>query len=130
MNEMLEKSKAAQANAYAAYSNFKVGACIRSHNAQYFVGCNYENAAYSVTCCAEGVAIGAMIAAGYREILEMVLIGASEEVCTPCGMCRQRIREFAAPHMLIHMFNHDASKQLSKTLDELLPYSFGPEHVQ
>lgn len=130
ISQMLEKAKAAQANAYSPYSKFKVGACIHSKDDQFFVGCNCENVSYSLTCCAEGSAIGTMITAGYREILEIVLIGSSEEPCTPCGACRQRIREFAASDILIHMFNKDGSKQLTKTLNELLPHSFGPDHIK
>lgn len=127
---MLEKTKAVQANAYAPYSKFLVGSCIRSKDEKYFVGCNYENASYSLCLCAEGSAIAAMTAAGYRDILEVVIIGSSEDPCTPCGACRQRLREFAAPSVLIHMFNKDGSKQLTKTMEELLPYSFGPDHIK
>lgn len=127
---MLEKAQAAQTNAYAPYSQFKVGACIRSTDDHFFIGCNYENVAYSMTCCAEGSAIAAMTTAGYREILEIVIIGSSEAPCTPCGACRQRIREFAKPSISVHMFNKDGSQQLTQTLEELLPHSFGPDHIK
>jgi len=127
VENMLQKARAAQANAYAPYSQFRVGSCIRATNEQYFSGCNYETASY-LCLCAEGSAIAAMITAGYKEILEIVIIGDSEQPCTPCGSCRQRIREFAKLDTLIHCFGKNGS-QLTKTLNELLPESFGPEHL-
>lgn len=129
INVMFEKAKQAQTKSYSPYSNFKVGACLRCSNDQFFVGCNYENAAYSLCLCAEGSAIAAMINAGYHEILELAVIGSSVQPCSPCGACRQRIREFAKPDILIHMFNQ-TGKHITMTLAELLPQSFGPEFLQ
>lgn len=129
LHAMLEQAKVAQAKAYAPYSNFHVGSCIRSTENQFFSGCNYENASYSLCLCAEGSAIAAMITAGYQQILEMVIVGDSEKPCTPCGACRQRIREFALPETRIHMFGK-GDKSLTMTLAELLPESFGPEFIK
>ena len=129
IHEMLEQAKAAQTKSYAPYSNFHVGSCIRSTDKQFFSGCNYENASYSLCLCAEGSAIAAMITAGYQQILEMVIVGDSEKPCTPCGACRQRIREFALPETRIHMFGK-SDESLTMTLAELLPESFGPEFIK
>lgn len=114
--------------AYAPYSNHPVGAALRTPAGSIYKGCNVENAAYPVGSCAETSAIAAMIAGGERRIEEMVIIGPGESPCTPCGACRQRIREFAGPNTKIHSFSADG-KYLTLTLEELLPQSFGPEHL-
>jgi len=127
---MLAKAKSAQANAYAPYSKFKVGVCIRTANEQLFIGCNNENAAYPLCQCAESAAIGNMVAlGGAQPITDVVIIGSSEKPCTPCGGCRQRIREFANAQTRIHSFNQDGKKKLTMTMSELLPESFGPEFL-
>jgi cytidine deaminase len=122
---MIEKARIAMANAYSPYSHFQVGACIRTANNQLFSGCNNENVSYSLTQCAETTAIGTMITEGEQSIVEVVLIGSSTQPCTPCGACRQRIREFALPETLIHMLGREG-EPLTMTLAELLPESFGP----
>ena len=122
-------AKAAQARAYAPYSNFRVGAAILSPEGEIHAGCNVENAAYPQGACAEAGAIAAMAMAGGRRIAEILVIGDGEGLCTPCGGCRQRIREFAAPETPIHIAG-PAGVRASFTLGELLPHSFGPEHLQ
>ena len=127
---MLEKARTVMANAYSPYSKFKVGACIRTSDDQLFIGCNNENAAYSLAICAESTAIGNMIAMhGKANIVEVVIITSSDQPCTPCGACRQRMREFSDGNTVIHMFSHDGKAVLTKTLNELLPNSFGPEFL-
>ena len=98
MHELFAAAKAAQANAYAPYSRFHVGAALRSASGAVFAGCNVENAAYPQGACAEAGAIAAMALAGDRRIAEILVIGDGEALCTPCGGCRQRIREFADAH--------------------------------
>ncbi len=93
--ELFEAARTAQANAYAPYSRFHVGAALRTASGAVFSGCNVENAAYPQGACAEAGAISAMALAGERRIAEILVIGDGEELCTPCGGCRQRIREFA-----------------------------------
>ena len=122
-------AKAAQARAYAPYSNFRVGAAILSPEGEIHAGCNVENAAYPQGACAEAGAIAAMAMARGRRIAEILVIGDGEGLCTPCGGCRQRIREFAAPETPIHIAG-PAGVRASFTLGELLPHSFGPEHLQ
>ncbi len=125
MFKLLQKAKN---SAYAPYSNFSVGACILSENSIFHIGCNVENAAYPQGCCAEASAISAMIISGDKRIIEIGIMGSGDSLCTPCGGCRQKIREFADMNSLIHIFN-DTSHQKTFTLAELLPYSFGPDNL-
>ena len=83
---------AARARAYAPYSRFLVGAALRTDAGDVFSGCNVENAAYPEGTCAEAGAIAAMALAGGRRVAELVVAGAG--LCTPCGGCRQKLREF------------------------------------
>lgn len=127
--EMLfEAARSIQAKAYAPYSRFKVGAALATPDGQVFSGCNVENAAYPVGSCAEAGAISAMIAGGASRIGEIVVMGEGEHLVTPCGGCRQRIREFAAPDTRIHVAGPEGIRK-SFTLDELLPFSFGPDNL-
>ncbi len=128
LEELFEAARAVQAKAYAPYSRFKVGAAIATPDGRIFVGCNVENAAYPVGSCAEAGAVSAMLAGGERRIDSIVVIGDGETLCTPCGGCRQRIREFAAFDTLIHVAGPEGIRR-SFTLDELLPYSFGPDNL-
>ena len=121
-------AKAAMERAYAPYSKFRVGAAILAANGQIYSGCNVENAAYPVGTCAEAGAISAMICDGAQQIREIVVIGHGELMCTPCGGCRQRIREFAAPDTRIHVCGPEGLRR-TFTRDELLPASFGPENL-
>ena len=127
--KMFELAKGMLTKAYAPYSKFSVGCCIRSNTNQYYTGCNVENASYSLACCAETTAITQMVANGEKEIAEILVIAESEHTCVPCGACRQRIREFATLNTPIHMGNHEKIN-LTKTVEELLPNSFGPEFLE
>ena len=126
--ELFAAAKAAQANAYAPYSRFKVGAALRASSGAIFSGCNVENAAYPQGSCAEAGAITAMALAGERRIAEILVVGDGDALCTPCGGCRQRIREFADPSIAIHVAGAEGVRR-TFTLAKLLPESFGPEHL-
>ncbi|SFD09332.1 cytidine deaminase [Bosea sp. CRIB-10] len=119
---------AAQQKAYAPYSRFKVGAAILADDGKVYPGCNVENAAYPVGACAEAGAISAMIAGGGRAIRAIVVVGDGAELVTPCGACRQRIREFAAPEVPIVIAGPDGIRARF-SLAELLPASFGPANL-
>ena len=121
-------ASAAMEHAYAPYSKFQVGAAILAGNGQIYSGCNVENAAYPVGTCAEAGAIAAMVGDGAQQIREIVVIGRGDAMCTPCGGCRQRIREFAAPDTKIHVCGPEGLRR-TFTRDELLPASFGPENL-
>lgn len=114
--------------AYSPYSNFPVGAAIRTAQGQLFSGCNVENAAYPEGNCAETSAIAAMVSAGERLISDIYIIAQGEHLVTPCGGCRQRIREFSNTATRIHLCSLTGVEQIL-TLAELLPYSFGPNHL-
>jgi cytidine deaminase len=125
---LLAAARAAQANAHAPYSRYKVGAALATPDGRVFSGCNVENAAYPSGTCAEAGAIAAMVAAGGRTIAEILVVGDGPEPITPCGNCRQRIREFANGAARVHAAGA-AGVLASFTLDELLPASFGPHHL-
>jgi cytidine deaminase len=126
--EMLEMARQAMLCAYAPYSKFHVGACVRADSGKLYAGANVENAAYPQGQCAEASAIGAMIAAGDRRIVEIVVMGAGAELCTPCGGCRQRLNEFATADTPIHVCGPEGVRR-TITLGELLPFSFGPHNL-
>ncbi|WP_299391018.1 cytidine deaminase [Pelagibius sp.] len=120
---------AAMQRAYAPYSNFPVGAALRAQNGAVFSGCNVENAAYPQGWCAETSAIAAMIMAGETRIVEIAVAGGGAGLCTPCGGCRQRLREFASDDLLIHVCGPEGLRR-TVTLGELLPLSFGPDNLR
>lgn len=128
LQRLFDAAKAAYGKAYAPYSRFSVGAAILSEDGRIFAAANVENAAYPAGTCAEAGAISAMVSAGARRIAELVVVGAGEGLCTPCGACRQRIREFAEQDCPIHIAGPDGIRA-SFTLSGLLPYSFGPENL-
>ena len=128
LTALFEAAKAAKARAYAPYSRFQVGAAIRAASGRVYAGANVENAAYPVGTCAEAGAIAAMIAGGGRAIRAILVLGDGDAPVTPCGACRQRIREFARPETPIHVADPNGLR-LSLTLDALLPHAFGPENL-
>lgn len=133
LNNMLETAKTIMNHSYSPYSHYRVGACLKSEGEYLFAGTNLENAAYNLGLCAEAAAIAAMIAAGCREIKEIIIIGEGDkkqhsDLCTPCGACRQRIYEFSTPETLVHLAN-TSGIQKTLTITELLPHAFGPKHL-
>ncbi len=126
IDTMFKKLQKIRKKSYAPYSNFHVGACILTGDGSYHVGTNVENAAYPQGVCAEASAISAMVGEGHTTIHEIGIIG--EGLCTPCGGCRQKIREFATDGCKIHIFNENGF-QKTFTLGELLPESFGPDNL-
>jgi len=126
---LIQRANAVRENAYAPYSNFTVGAAILDEQGNIHIGCNVENAAYPQSQCAEATAIGSMIASGGREIYVIVIAGPETGApCTPCGGCRQRIREFATPDTSILICSGD--KIVAEySMEGLLPDSFGPENL-
>lgn len=129
LETLIQKATLAYHNAYAPYSNFNVGSAILDENGNIHMGCNVENAAYPSGSCAEEQAIGNMIVNGGTIIKQIVVIGLSDQLLTPCGACRQRIREFCTKDTVIHICHIEKGLQKSFNLDELLAYSFGPENL-
>jgi len=126
--ELFAAARVVQANAHVPYSGFPVGAALRTSSGEVFVGCNVENAAYPEGVCAEASAISAMVAAGERGIAALVTVCDGDTLGTCCGGCRQKIREFATDETLIHNAGPDGVRK-TFTMTELLPDSFGPEHL-
>jgi len=123
MNDLLDAARRVFERAYAPYSDFKVGAALRSGSGAIYSGANVENAAFPIGNCAEASAIAAMIAEGEREIVECAIVAAGQQLCTPCGGCRQRLSEFAGPDLKIHIGSPDGHRE-TLTLGDLLPHSF------
>jgi cytidine deaminase len=126
---LIAAAVAARAKAYAPYSRFLVGAALRDEAGRIHSGCNVENAAYPQGTCAEAGAIAAMVLAGGKRIVEVAVAGAGEGLVTPCGGCRQKLREFAKGDLAVHVCNDKGVIRRSFTLEELLPCSFGPENL-
>lgn len=125
---MLAAATAAMARAHAPYSHFHVGAAVLDLQGRIHAGCNVENAAYPQGVCAEAGALSAMVLAGGTGVQAVLVVGNGEALVTPCGGCRQKIREFAGPLTLV-MIASPQRVRATFTLDELLPHSFGPEHL-
>ena len=119
----------AMERAHAPYSNFHVGAVVKGANGKLYSGCNVENASYPEGWCAETTAIAHMVMDGETRIAEIVVMGRGEALVTPCGGCRQRIREFAADDVPIHVCSPEGLRE-TVTLGALLPLSFGPENLE
>ncbi len=128
-DEMVKAAIRIRKRAYSPYSKFQVGAVVRTTDGSLYEGANVENAAYQGTC-AESGAIAAMVAAGKKRIAEVVVSGQGKIPCTPCGGCRQRIREFAGLDTPIRVVNERGKAMGTWTLGELLPASFGPENLK
>ncbi len=129
MRDLVEAAKLARARAHAPYSKFYVGAAMRDETGRVFAGGNIENASYPQGWCAEPSAISALIMAGGTRITEVAVMGNGDTLCTPCGGCRQKIREFAGPDTKIHCCTETGELIRTFTLEELLPASFGPENL-
>ncbi len=126
--DLAEAARAVRENAYAPYSNFQVGAALRTPDGQVFTGCNVENVAYPEGTCAEAGAIAAMCAAGGREIAEVYVIADSPHPVPPCGGCRQKLAEFAAASVRVTLATMDGDEKVM-TVAELLPGAFTRAHM-
>ena len=114
--------------AYVPYSKFPVAALLIDNNGKKYKGINVENASYGLTLCAERNAITTAITGGMKKIKLLVITGNTPEPISPCGACRQVIREFSDKDTVIILANKDG-KYESTSLEKLLPYSFGPEDL-
>ena len=126
---LIDKAAAVRENAYAPYSKFKVGAALRADTGAEYVGCNVENIASPEGTCAEAGAIAAMVASGDVRFTEAAVIADSPEPVTPCGECRQKLIEFAAPGARITMAT-TSGKTMDVAVSDLLPGAFGPGHMR
>ncbi|MFG6666230.1 cytidine deaminase [Halomonas sp. HNIBRBA4712] len=125
---LLEKLTKALANAYVPYSDHPVASIMETPGGEQFVGCNVEVAHYKGVC-AEGSAISAMVTSGHRQLAKVFVMGPGDHLCTPCGDCRQRIREFATPETEIHVVSREGEILKTYSMEQLLPDAFGPEQL-
>ena len=121
-------TKEAMSKAYVPYSNYPVGVLIVTDNGNIYTGCNVENASYPLGNCAEASAIASMVMGGEKKIKHIYVMTKNDEGGIPCGGCRQRIREFSNSNTEVFMCSKDGV-QGRVNLSELLPNSFGPEHL-
>ena len=125
---LLDAARAVRLNAHAPYSNFQVGAALRTPSGHVHVGCNVENVAYPEGTCAEAGAIAAMVASGETEIVEVAVIADSPQPVSPCGGCRQKLAEFAAKHVRVTLATTDGVT-LTTTVGDLLPGAFDQDYL-
>lgn len=127
---LLRAASEAMRNAYAPYSEFKVGAAVRTPTGAIYAGANVENVAYPQGQCAEASALGALVAAGESAITAVAVVAERLEHCPPCGGCRQRLAEFGGPETTVYLGRPGSGDPLTVTLGELLPGSFGREALE
>lgn len=127
-HRLLAAALAARDQAYAPYSRFAVGAALLDEQGRIHAGCNVENAAYPQGTCAEAGALAAMVLAGGRRLQAVLVVGAGAEPCTPCGGCRQKLREFGDDALPVLVADPGGLRE-RYTLGQLLPASFGPDHL-
>ena len=126
---LLAASLEARAYSHSPYSGYAVGAAILDEHGHIHAGANIENAAYPQGWCAEATALSAMVMAGGKRAVAVLVTGPGPEVITPCGGCRQKLREFAGPELQI-IAGDPAGIKDQWTLEQLLPRSFGPDHLK
>jgi homotetrameric cytidine deaminase len=126
---LLRAASQAMQNAYAPYSQFKVGAAVRAPSGAIYAGANVENAAYPQGQCAEASAVGALVAGGETAITAVAVVAERVDICSPCGGCRQRLAEFGGGEVPVYLGRPGAEPEMV-TLGELLPGSFGREALE
>lgn len=129
MDSLLLAARAARERAYAPYSHFAVGAALLDEQGRVHAGCNVENAAYPQGQCAEASAIAHLVLAGGTRIVAAVVVGVADDPVTPCGGCRQRLREFASDDAPVWAADLQTVRA-RYTVGQLLPVSFGPGHLK
>lgn len=123
--ELLELAKQASGNAYAPFSNFKVGACVLFESGKYYTGCNVENSSYGLALCAERNAISNAVAAGEKTGIDKIAIfSPNTKICSPCGACRQWILEFQKDTDAKVVLQDKNDDVLIVKIDDLLPLGF------
>lgn len=133
--ELLEEAKKARLKAYTPYSNFKVGAALLTKSGKIYLGCNIENATYTPTNCAERTAFFKAVSEGEREFEKIAIVGAKDgddanEICAPCGVCRQVMMEFCNPKEFQIILADGENTCRVMTLEELLPCGFSSANLK
>ena len=133
--ELILEAKKAREHAYTPYSHFKVGAALVTKSGKIYHGCNIENAGYTPTNCAERTAFFKAVYDGEREFAKIAIVGGADgaeadELCAPCGVCRQVMMEFCDPEEFQILLMNGKDNYLQLTLKELLPFGFGPKNLE
>lgn len=133
--ELILEAKKARRHAYVPYSHFQVGAALVTKSGKIYHGCNIENAGYTPANCAERTAFFKAIYDGEREFEKIAVVGGPEEsegdeLCAPCGVCRQVMMEFCDPKTFRIILANGKGKYIQRTLEEMLPFGFGPENLK
>jgi cytidine deaminase len=127
-DQLMAAARAVRARAHAPYSRFTVGAALLDEHGRVHAGANIENAAYPEGLCAEAVALAHLVMAGGTRVMAAAVVADSAEPVTPCGGCRQKLREFGAAEAPVLSGDAQALR-VRYTLGQLLPASFGPQHL-
>ncbi|XP_048206348.1 cytidine deaminase [Perognathus longimembris pacificus] len=129
VQQLLRSSREAKKSAYCPYSHFRVGAALLTHDGRVFSGCNIENACFPLSVCAERTAIQKAISEGHKDFRAIAISSdLQDDFISPCGGCRQVMREFGSD-WAVYMTKPDGT-YVVRTVQELLPASFGPEDLQ
>ncbi|KAG5684215.1 hypothetical protein PVAND_013453 [Polypedilum vanderplanki] len=129
--DLIRKAVEARNFAYCPYSNFAVGSALRTNTGEIFTGCNVENVAHSPGVCAERTAIVKAVSEGFTKFDAIAVVAYLEnDFCTPCGVCRQALSEFASPDIKVFVAKPVAIRVLCTSVQELLPYRFSPDKLQ
>ena len=121
--QLFQIARRAMLNAYAPYSEFRVGAAVLAEDGKIYAGCNTENISYTCGTCAEAGAIAAMAAAGARKIAKILIVSDGKTLVTPCGACLQRIKEFADDNTEIILSDENENERIL-SISEFLPHAF------
>lgn len=126
--ELIARAREMTRRSYAPYSGYHVGAALLGSNGKVYTGCNIESAAYGATICAERAAIANAFADGCQSFIRAAVISDHNEICTPCGICRQMLYEFS-DHLVVLCCSADG-KVLELPVEELLPHGFGASSMK
>ena len=126
--ELIEAAREVRDRAYAPYSNFKVGAAVRTKSGKIYTGCNVESASYGLTVCAERVAVWKAVSEGEKEFTNVAVVADTEELTPPCGVCRQIIWEFGGDIPIT--FSNLNGKVETVKMSKLLPRAFDTKFLK
>lgn len=126
--ELIEAARDVRERAFAPYSNFKVGAALRTKDGKIYTGCNVESASYGLTVCAERVAIWKAVSEGESEFVEIAVVADTKQLTPPCGACRQIIWEFCGNVPVIFANLQGVSEIVQ--MSELLPRAFDTKFLR
>lgn len=131
---LIQRALDVQSKSYAPYSHFNVGAAALFDSGEIYTGVNVENSSFPAGTCAERTTIVNAVASGEKRLIAIAIVGGANGVisdyCAPCGVCRQVMREFGKPDEVLVIMAKSPSDYVEKTLEELLPMSFGPDSIK